>query len=492
MPSSLSAPATMSTQHPDNVQIPFFSEETVLGAESEIKEAFYAYSHLGCKEQMWDFEGKETDSHVVEKLLNRYGDYFKTLPLGRDLRLTFRLPNPAVEASQGKVLLEALEGIPRHYDVAKSMGIEVPPVFEIILPMTTNSREILRIWAYYRKFVAGKAKQTVLDGESTTIADWLGDFSPSSINVIPLVEDKDSLLNAGKISQEIIAAQKPSSLRVFLARSDPALNYGAAAAVLYNKISLQRLHEVSQKESVPIFPIIGVGSAPFRGNLRPLNTSNCLHEYPSVQTFSIQSSFKYDYAQEKVREAVAQINAHNLGAPLAVDEKKAISLAAIIEKEYRAQLVQLQPFISALSKHVPSRRKRRLHIGLFGYSRSVEGLKMPRAIHFCCTLYSLGIPPELLGISALSEKDWDDLRSLYVKIDEDLADALKYANPANFSIAGPYLESRLKSAFECTGIEVNEAHAKISSQIKEDLVSGKTQVLGEGILEAARIRGFLG
>ena len=33
-------PRTMSTQHPDNVQIPFFSEEAVLGADSEIREAF--------------------------------------------------------------------------------------------------------------------------------------------------------------------------------------------------------------------------------------------------------------------------------------------------------------------------------------------------------------------------------------------------------------------------------------------------------------------
>ena len=88
---------------------------------------------------MWDFEGKETDSHVVSKLLARYGEYFRTLPLGRDHRLTFRLPNPAVEPSMGKVLLEALESIPRHFDVARGMGIEVPPVFEIILPMTTRA-----------------------------------------------------------------------------------------------------------------------------------------------------------------------------------------------------------------------------------------------------------------------------------------------------------------------------------------------------------------
>ncbi|VVB57097.1 Phosphoenolpyruvate carboxylase [uncultured archaeon] len=492
MLSSLKAPATMSTQHPDNVQIPFFSEEQVLGAESEIKEAFYAYSHLGCHEQMWDFEGKETDSHVVAKLLNRYGDYFKTLPLGRDYRLTFRLPNPAVEPSQGKVLLEALESIPRHYDVAQSMGIDVPPIFEIILPMTTNAKELRRIAAYYRKFVVGKAKETVLEGDSTTISDWLGDFAPASIGVIPLVEDKDSLLNAGQIAEELIASEKPASLRVFLARSDPALNYGSAAAVLYNKLSLSRLWEAQEKTSTPVYPIIGVGSAPFRGNLCPTNPQNCLREYPSVQTFTLQSSFKYDHPQPQVREAISEINAHGLKAPLALDETRALALCSVIEKEYRAQLVQLQPFIAALAKHVPSRRTRRLHVGLFGYSRSVEGLSMPRAIPFCCALYSMGIPPELLGLSALSDQQWDELHELYVNIDQDLADSLKFANPANFSIAGPYLESRLKSSFERTGVEFLPAHAELTAKIKADLIANRPATMGEKILEAARIRGFLG
>ncbi len=30
-----------------------------MSGEDEIKEAYYAFSHLGCEEQMWDCEGKE-------------------------------------------------------------------------------------------------------------------------------------------------------------------------------------------------------------------------------------------------------------------------------------------------------------------------------------------------------------------------------------------------------------------------------------------------
>ena len=39
-------PKCMSTQHPDNVFLLFFSEDKVLGGEDEVQEAFYVLSHL--------------------------------------------------------------------------------------------------------------------------------------------------------------------------------------------------------------------------------------------------------------------------------------------------------------------------------------------------------------------------------------------------------------------------------------------------------------
>ena len=46
-------PRCMSTQHPDNVTIPFFSESTDFEGEDEIKEAYYAFSHLGIDDQIF-------------------------------------------------------------------------------------------------------------------------------------------------------------------------------------------------------------------------------------------------------------------------------------------------------------------------------------------------------------------------------------------------------------------------------------------------------
>jgi len=146
----MDVPRCMSTQHPDNVLAPFFADRPVIRGEDEIREAYYAYSHLGCSEQMWDSEGKEVGAFVVKKLLSRCPRFFAESRLGEKLRLTLRVPNPTVEKAEGKVLLETLESIPRSYDAAGVFyGEGAPaPIFEVILPMTSNSEEMNRVYRY--------------------------------------------------------------------------------------------------------------------------------------------------------------------------------------------------------------------------------------------------------------------------------------------------------------------------------------------------------
>ena len=153
-------PRCMSTQHPDNVNSPFFVNNAIIGGEDEIKEAYYAFSHLGCDEQMWDCEGKEVDSYVVKKLLTKYKSFFKEKILGKDLNLTLRGPNPSVERAEAKVLLEALESIPRSFDAARLFyKDDKAPIFEVILPMTASSMEINNVYRYYSDIVVGKEKK---------------------------------------------------------------------------------------------------------------------------------------------------------------------------------------------------------------------------------------------------------------------------------------------------------------------------------------------
>src|SRR3989344_4843567 len=137
----MTPPRCMSTQHPDNVTLPFFAQNSVLSGDDEVQEAFYVFSHLGIKEQMWDSEGKEVDNHVVKKLLTKYETFFQQKQLGKDFRLTLRIPNPAVEKNEAKIVSETLESIPRSFDVAHTLGNGDAPIFEVILPMTRSATE---------------------------------------------------------------------------------------------------------------------------------------------------------------------------------------------------------------------------------------------------------------------------------------------------------------------------------------------------------------
>ncbi|MEM0122845.1 MAG: phosphoenolpyruvate carboxylase, partial [Saccharolobus sp.] len=77
------------------------------------------------------------------------------------------------------------------------------------------------------------------------------------------------------------------------------------------------------------------------------------------------------------------------------------------------------------------RRARKLHIGLFGYSRSSGKVTLPRAISFVGSLYSIGIPPEIIGLSALNElneEEWDVLKENYIYFKHDLERASKFFN----------------------------------------------------------------
>lgn len=58
----MNIPKCMSTQHPNNVSSPFFTDSSEIGGKDEIIEAYYTFSHPQCDEQMWDCEGKEIDN----------------------------------------------------------------------------------------------------------------------------------------------------------------------------------------------------------------------------------------------------------------------------------------------------------------------------------------------------------------------------------------------------------------------------------------------
>ena len=147
-------PHTMSTQHPDNVNVPEWNSGEIIDGNMEIFEAHFAYETLGCQEVMWDAEGKDVDTRVVRKLLTHYKEFFKTHTIGEDIHLTYRIPNPRIEVVEKKVFVETLQNIPVAYDVASSFyQKETAPIFEVILPFTTESKELIMLYNYYKKVI---------------------------------------------------------------------------------------------------------------------------------------------------------------------------------------------------------------------------------------------------------------------------------------------------------------------------------------------------
>jgi len=482
----------MSTQHPDNVRSPFFTNSHVIGGEDEIKEAFYCYSHLKIKEQLWDFEGKDVDSSVVRKLLTRYEHFFTKHKLGRDFFLTYRVPNPEVTVREGKILTETLDSIPRCFDAARAFyGEDIVPVFEVAVPMVTKAVSVIRVAEYYKQFVVGKQDKSIFKGD-VPVSSWLGKFYPESIRIIPLIEDKESMLNAYDITQKFIESQRIKDYqRVWLARSDPALNYGSTTTVLIEKIALQRLHDLSERLSVDIHPILGCGSSPFRGNFKPTNVQAGLKAYPSVQTFTLQSAFKYDYDSSLVRKGVELIESSKAKNPLSVQETDLLPIIERISVAYQAQIKMVAPIVNQFCMHIPKRRQRKLHIGLFGYSRESGGVSLPRAIKFCASLYSLGLPPELLGLHVLTNKDIETILPAYPTFEQDLKDAAQFLNDLNLSLFPAKIRKDVLIASQLVDVERQREHKTVTSIILKDWKQ-KNPALTENIERAAWIRGFLG
>ncbi len=489
------APRVMSTQHPDNAYLPPFSDEEVLKGEGEIAEAQYVYSKLGCDEQMWDYEGKAADVDVVLKLLLKDPDYYRKNILGKDIFLTLRIPNPTVEHEMRKKVEEALHTIVTSYDLASSFyNAPIAPIFQVILPFTVSADEMIWIDSYYRDVVVGKQDHKLPGG--MMVRDWLGEYRPESIQMIPLVEDKESVLKVDQMVEKYVTTvgRDIPGVRIFLARSDPAMNYGMVSSTLSNKVALQRLNKLEGKLGIPLCPMIGVGAVPFRGNFRPERVDSFLEEYPSVQTFTIQSSFKYDNDVNTVRDAVRTLHAHKRTDPTPIDEDRATDLMDRLTASYQARISTIAPLVNAIAPYVPARRDRRLHIGLFGYSRNAgEGqanIRLPRTITYCAALYSIGVPPEIIGLEALTEDDLAFLKDVHPHLEDDLADALTYAN-----------ESAIEHVLGKAGVDVMKRFSRgidhehrgftnlLFGNINENVDPDKTRQL---VTWAAQTRRFLG
>ncbi|MGC8870486.1 MAG: phosphoenolpyruvate carboxylase [Brevinematia bacterium] len=492
-------PRTMSTQHPDNANVPFFSNSSVLQGDDEIKEAYYAFSYLGVDEVMWDVEGKETDEFVVRKLLSDYPEFFKRKVIGKDIFITVRVPNPNYEKAEGKLLLETLESIPRSYDTAQVFYKDenAVPIFEVIVPMA-DVETCNRVYYYYKNIVVGKENKQFCDSNpEIRLKDWIGEFQPKKINIIPLFEDINEIIKSDENIRNFLRDKidEIEYQRVFLARSDPAMNDSSLSVIIAIKIALEKLYELQESIKVPIYPILGCGTAPFRGNFSPNTYRYVMNNYPSVSTFTIQSAFKYDFSVKEVQRAIENINLTPVKTPDFISSKdRIINIMNKVSAEYKKQLSEIVDLINNIAVFVPKRRARKLHVGLFGYSRQTdEGITLPRVISFCAVLYSLGLPPDILGLSALTEEDMKYVEIVFPRFKEKMAEILSMWNEDVLDLLPPSIRSDIKSVVNKFDFKVNPDHLSFSKDLVKRIKENKLDTkITDLIVASGKVRNFLG
>jgi phosphoenolpyruvate carboxylase len=175
-------------------------------------------------------------------------------------------------------------------------------------------------------------------------------------------------------------------------------------------------------------------------------------------------------------------------------EGRIVDLIERISACYQRQVRAIAPLMNHVAPAVPRRRMRKLHIGLFGYSRSIGGISLPRAISFCAALYSLGLPPEILGISCLGQEDLALLREIDPGFEVDLGDALQYLNEEVYTLL-PLTEAeeiRRTVRLLRPTLSQDHAHREITATIIRRVEKENVKDLGDLILRAAWIRKFLG
>ncbi len=494
----------MASQHPDHANVPYWHNKAFITVQHEHKECYLAFSDLGIEEYKWDWEGKLVDESVMERLLGEYFQYFKDNPIGQKKFLTFRLPNPKAETEFR--LARAFVNILSAAGLAKKVGIHSPPFFEVILPMTESAEELIAIQEAFREI--SDLKHILYRFDETTL---------KNIEVIPLFEQVNTIIHSDEIIKKYLEdykksfGERPTYLRPYIARSDPALNSGMVPTVLAIKIALSRYKKFSLKHKIPLYTIIGTASLPFRGGLTPYTVKEFVKEYSGIKTALIQSAFRYDYDKDVVKRAIAELNrllpksaANEISQN---DEKVLIALIPFFEDGYKSVVEGIAPLINKVAAALPKRRERVQHIGLFGYSRGVGKVQLPRAIGFTAALYSLGIPPELLGTGrgirkARENKNIKLLEKHYLFFRPMLLQIGRYVNKENIEkLRKKYpvlrevqddieaIESYLGGKVGPQTLEEKEHHI-LTSKILEHLEKGKD--ITELLTRAALLRRSLG
>ncbi|MBI4744514.1 MAG: phosphoenolpyruvate carboxylase [Actinobacteria bacterium] len=405
-------PTSMATQHPDSASkyIPIQEE-----ANEAVESLTPQPEGLGIEEVMIDFEGKMTPYHqtadVALKLLA------KNIIPGKDVWITPRISN-ATEETVFRQLMALMSIVEADYDIAKIS--KEGSIREVILPMVKGADDLISL------------RRRIADVIDLAHKEFGLEKDPNALQIIPLVESIPTMLNFHTFYEEYYHKCAEygftnKKLRFMIARSDSALSYGLIPSVLSSKIMLNNIYRLGEKLDILIAPILGGGCLPFRGHITLENIQNVLNDFSGIKTVTIQSGIRYDYDPSVVKNLVNYLKVNLPKSTVKYLDKEEETFlkncTALFSKHYIEIFQEIAPVVSALTDIIPDQRDRLTPKGPLGYARSSvnpndlifltdnnklkEELsdltikdtgKIPRAISYTGALYSVGLPPEFLGL----------------------------------------------------------------------------------------------
>ncbi|MFC1741588.1 phosphoenolpyruvate carboxylase [Nanoarchaeota archaeon] len=403
-------PSTTATQFPDNPDRPFWSLKDTPSTSDDFFDCYVAFKELKCHEYFWEWKDRKIDELLIKKLMDAYSQFFKKKPIGKDCFITFKVNGEDNLQTLGRLYMSIISAT----DFANNNNFHAPPVFEVT-HTATSPDDLVHFANLYNETV----------GIAT---DKMGrDCRPKRVSIIPkhnFDTNWYAALNQYFTGYNNSFRCKLEEFRPRIPRAEIADSTGFIASTLATKRALSSYASFSKITGVKALPIVEASPLMFRGGLNPDRTTDFIETYPGTRSVTITPAFRYGYDLEQAKLSITSLNRalpRNKSTTFSQDDtKQLITIERIFAKHYNEALKQL-PNLDDIPKHMAN------------INKTVD----PR-LKQTFSLYSLGIPPELLGtgsavLECIKEGLVKDLERFYPNIKQDLITAASLLNKENLN-----------------------------------------------------------